>query len=154
MPLVDRGLRGRVDHPPPSLLYSVKRLELAVRAGLDDVLRASGVTTLQYTALTVLERSGEVSAARLARDSFVTPQSMADMLRTLEERGLIRRETNPRNRRESLVQLTAAGSRLLARFAGPVADLERRMTGSLTAAELDQVQASLREMWRALLPAR
>ncbi|MBL7620764.1 MarR family transcriptional regulator [Frankia sp. AgB1.8] len=136
------------------MLYSVKRLELAVRAGLDDVLRASGVTTLQYTALTVLERSGEVSAARLARDSFVTPQSMADMLRTLEERGLIRRETNPRNRRESLVQLTAAGSRLLARFAGPVADLERRMTGSLTAAELDQVQASLREMWRALLPAR
>lgn len=141
-----------MDHPPPSLLYTVKRLELAVRAGLDDVLRTSGVTTLQYTALTVLERSGAVSAARLARDSFVTPQSMADMLRTLEERGFIRRETNPRNRRESLVHLTDAGRRLLGDFAAPVAALEGRMTRSLTARAVTRVHADLHDMWQALLP--
>ncbi|OHV56415.1 MarR family transcriptional regulator [Pseudofrankia sp. BMG5.36] len=152
MLVVFRRLRGSVDHPPPSLLYAVKRLELAVRAGLDDALRASGVTTPQYTALTVLERSGAVSAARLARDSFVTPQSMADMLRTLEERGLIRRETNPRNRRESLVHLTDAGQHLLEEFAAPVANLENRMIRSLAAREVARVQASLYEMWQALLP--
>ena len=39
-----------------SLLYSVKRVELVVRAHLDELLKPSGMTALQYTALTVLEQ--------------------------------------------------------------------------------------------------
>jgi DNA-binding MarR family transcriptional regulator len=76
-------------------------------------LKPVGITALQYTALTVLERHDGVSAAQLARDSFVTVQSMADMVRALENRGLIRREPNPCNRREKIVLLADAGHRLL-----------------------------------------
>src|SRR5689334_14560427 len=47
---------GRGTKAAPSLLYLVKRTELAVRARLDEVLKPSGLTALQYTALTVLER--------------------------------------------------------------------------------------------------
>ena len=53
-------LNGGVTHrdrsPAPSLLYVVKQLELVTRAHLDAIVRESGVTALQYTALTVLER--------------------------------------------------------------------------------------------------
>ena len=59
-------------HVGPSLLYMVKRVELAVRSHLDQLLKPAGLTALQYTALTVLERHDHQSAAQLARHSFVT----------------------------------------------------------------------------------
>jgi hypothetical protein len=65
----------------PMLLYLVKQIELAVRSHLDNLLRPAGLTALQYTALTVLERHPDMSAAQFHRNSFVTAQSMADMIR-------------------------------------------------------------------------
>jgi DNA-binding MarR family transcriptional regulator len=134
----------------PSLLYMVKRLELAVRSSLDEIVRPAGVTALQYTALTVLERHDGLSAAQLARDSFVTAQSMADMVRTLESRGLIKRERNPANRRELLIHLTGTGRDLLADLAEPVRRLEEHMIDDLTARQREQFRQALSHAWRAL----
>ncbi|MFF5262338.1 MarR family winged helix-turn-helix transcriptional regulator [Actinomadura viridis] len=135
---------------PPSLLYMVKRVELAVRSRLDEIVRPAGITALQYTALTVLERHDGLSAAQLARASFVTAQSMADMVRALEVRGLVRRERNPANRRELLILLTPAGRDLLARYAEPVRRLEERMIGELTPRQVDVFRATLDTAWHAL----
>jgi DNA-binding MarR family transcriptional regulator len=144
-PVSDPGTKA-----PTSLLYLVKRLELAVRARLDELLRPSGITALQYTALTVLERHDGLSAAQLARDSFVTAQSMADMVRALEDRALIRRERNPNSRRELLILLTAAGRDLLAAHAEPVRRLEERMVAGLAGAQVEQFRQSLTHAWREL----
>ncbi|MEU6549505.1 MarR family transcriptional regulator [Streptomyces sp. NPDC046915] len=134
----------------PSLLYMVKQVELVVRARLDELVKPAGITALQYTALTVLERHDGLSAAQLARDSFVTAQSMADLVRSLEGRGLVRRERNPRNRRELLILLTDAGRELLAGFADPVRELEERMVAELTAHQEEQFRQALSKAWQAL----
>ncbi|MEV6342682.1 MarR family transcriptional regulator [Actinoplanes sp. NPDC051851] len=134
----------------PSLLYLVKQLELAVRARLDELVRGHGITALQYTALTVLERHDGLSAAQLARDSFVTAQSIADMVRALETRGLIRRERNPASRRELLLHLTPEGHSLLAAVATPVAELESRMTAKLTDPQSAELRQSLITAWQSL----
>lgn len=126
-----------------SLLYSVKRLELLIRARLDDLLRGSGVTTLQYTALTVLARHDGISAAQLARDSFVTPQAMADMLKALEARDLVSRSRNPRSKREILVHLSPAGRDFLARYADPVEALEQRMLSDFTAHQCETFRRAI-----------
>ncbi|MFE0582891.1 MULTISPECIES: MarR family winged helix-turn-helix transcriptional regulator [unclassified Streptomyces] len=133
-----------------SLLYLVKRTELVVRARLEELLKPAGVTALQYTALTVLERHDGISAAQLARDSFVTAQSMADMVRALESRGLIRREPNPANRRERLILLADPGRRLLAEYAEPARRIEARMTAGLSPEQTAAFRAALNEAWRAL----
>jgi DNA-binding MarR family transcriptional regulator len=73
--------------PEPMFMYLVKQLELAIRSRLDDIIGPSGLTALQYTALTVLERHPGMSTAQLARNSFVTSQSMADMITALKSRG-------------------------------------------------------------------
>jgi DNA-binding MarR family transcriptional regulator len=143
------------DTPPPaarrtSLLYAVKRLELAVRSHLDDMLKPAGITALQYAALTVLERHDGLPAAQLARDSFVTPQSMADMVRALEARGLVHRERNPRNGRELLIHLTEDGRWFLAKYAAPAAELEERMLGSLSTEQVEDFRRALTAAWRAL----
>jgi len=134
----------------PSLLYSVKRVELVVRAHLDELLKPSGITALQYTALTVLEQHDGLPAAQLARRSFVTAQSMADLVRALEQRGLIARERNPANRRELLIRLTDVGRALLAEYADDVLALERRMVSTLTERQVAQFRSALAEAWHAL----
>ncbi|WP_030937608.1 MarR family winged helix-turn-helix transcriptional regulator [Streptomyces sp. NRRL S-646] len=134
----------------PSLLYMVKQVELVVRSHLDELVKPSGITALQYTALTVLERHDGLSAAQLARDSFVTAQSIADLVRSLEGRGLVRRERNPRNRRELLILLTDAGRELLEQFTEPVRELEERMVQDLTAHQTEQLRQALSKAWHAL----
>ncbi|MFJ4776447.1 MarR family winged helix-turn-helix transcriptional regulator [Streptomyces sp. NPDC088762] len=133
-----------------SLLYLLKRTELAVRARLEELLKPTGITALQYTALTVLERHDGISAAQLARDSFVTAQTMADMVRALESRDLIRREPNPANRRERLILLADPGRRLLAEYAEPARALEERMVADLTAEEIGALRQALVSAWRSL----
>jgi len=133
-----------------SVLYAVKRVEQVIRSRLDDLLKPSGITALQYTALTVLERHDGLPAAQLARNSFVTPQSMADMVRALEERRLIIRERNPGNRRELLIRLTDAGRQLLDDHAESVAALEERMVGNLSPRQLDQFRTALAASYQAL----
>lgn len=116
----------------PLTLYLVKRLELVVRALLDDALRPLGLTTLQYTALTVLEASGALSSAQLARRSFLRPQTMHEMVLALEKRGLIARTPKPDNKRVLLAGLTDAGRALLAECAPAVAEVEDALLADLS----------------------
>ncbi|MGQ4596809.1 MarR family transcriptional regulator [Nocardia sp. R6R-6] len=134
----------------PSLLYSVKRLELAIRSHLDEMLRGSGITTLQYTALTVLAHRDGISAAQLARDSFVTPQSMADMVRALEQRELIHRTPNPDSKRELLVYITESGRGLLRDYAAAADTIEERMAAALPAGQVEAFRTALGIAWSAL----
>lgn len=125
-------------------MYLVKQVELAVRSHLDDLLRPDGLTALQYTALTALEHHPDMSSAQLARNSFVTAQTMADMITTLEGRGLIERHRDRADRRRLAVVLTPAGQDLLDRYRDPVAALESRMLDGLTMPQVTALRRSLR----------
>lgn len=127
----------------PMLLYQVKQVELAVRARLDEIFRPAGLTALQYTALTVLERHSDMSAAQLARHSFVTAQSMADMIAALQARGLIERHRDRADRRRLVVALTAEGHSLLDRYRGTVAELEEGMLAGLSGEAVEGLRHSL-----------
>lgn len=138
--------------PPSTLLYLIKQVELAVRAELDDLTRPAGLTALQYTALTVLERHPDLTVAHLARHSFVTGQSMADMAAALLDAGLIERHRDPADRRRLVIALTPAGTRLLDELRPQVAALERRMLSPLSRAQAAELRRSLtwcREALRA-----
>jgi DNA-binding MarR family transcriptional regulator len=140
----------------PSLLYAVKQVELAVRAHLDELLRPTGTTALQYTALTVLARRAGLTSAELARNAFVTPQSMGDLVTALERRGLVVRHRDPRHARRLLISLTPAGEELLARMEPQVRALEERMLGGLADGEREALRDYLNRCRTALAdgPAR
>ena len=128
----------------PMLLYLVKQVELAARARLDDIVRPAGLTALQYTALTVLERNDDMTSAKLARNSFVTAQSMADMIAILESRALIERRRDRSDRRRLLVGLTSEGRALLNRYRDAVAELESSMIAGLSSTEIAELRRGLR----------
>jgi DNA-binding MarR family transcriptional regulator len=129
--------------PEPMLLYLVKQVELAIRSHLDDLLQPAGLSTQQYTALTALERHPDLSSAQLARNSFVTPQSMADMITNLEGRGLIERHRDSTDRRRLVVALTMAGQDLLDTYRDQVGALEKYMLDGLTKAQISSLRRSL-----------
>ena len=139
--------------PAPLLLYLVKRVELAVRARLEEIVKPAGLTAIQYTALTVLERHDDMSSAQLARHSFVTAQSMADMITTLEGRRLIERHRDRADRRRLVVSLTAEGRVLLDRYRDEVAALEGDMIAGLTGQQTGELRAMLNTCSDNLSPA-
>lgn len=125
------------------LLYLNKQVELAARARLDEIFRPAGLTVSQYTALTVLERHEDMSSAQLARLSFVTAQSMADLITALEGRGLIERHRDGADRRRLVVALTGEGRVLLDRYRGEVAALEETMLAGLSAHDVATLRGIL-----------
>lgn len=125
-------------------MYLIKQVELAIRSHLDDLFRPDALTALQYTALTALEHHPDMSSAQLARNSFVTAQSMADMITTLEERGLIERHRDRADRRRLAVALSPAGQELLDRYRDQVTALESRMLGGLSKPQIAALRRSLR----------
>jgi DNA-binding MarR family transcriptional regulator len=127
----------------PTLLYLLKQVELACRARLDALVRPDGLTALQYTALTVLERHPDLTSAQLARRSFVTAQTMADMVTSLRSAGLIKRHRDAADRRRLVLALTDAGRVLLARYRKPVADLEAEMLSGLSATQAKQLRKAI-----------
>ena len=120
----------------PSLLYLIKQVELAAKVGLEDAVAQHGITSVQYTALALLARHPGITATRLAQNSFVTIQSMAQLLALLESRGLIRREPDPRSRRQNLIFITPAGRSVLDALREPVDTLEHEMLDGLNAAQV------------------
>jgi DNA-binding MarR family transcriptional regulator len=132
------------DRVLPRATYLVKQLEWAVRAQLDEIIRPFNLTTLQYTALSVLARNPGMSAAQLARRSFVSAQAANEMVNALERKGLVGRGVDESNRRALKVFLTDEGAEVLARCDEHVDELERRMFAGVTAAREEQFRKVLR----------
>ena len=154
-----RAARRHRETVPISLLYLVKQLELAVRTDLDRVTSIAGLTAIQYTALTALERHPGITAAQLARNSFVRAQSMNEMVTGMVRRGLIRRERDPRDRRHFLLSLTPRGTATIEALRGPVSTIERLMVAELNSEDVATLRRALDSCRRALtapepLPAR
>ena len=126
-----------------TLLYLIKQVELAIKNALDDVVASADLTTLQYTALTVLERHPGMTSAELARNAFVRAQTMAEMVTYLLERGLVSRERDPHNRRQYLLSLAPAGQKVLDELFDAVADIESRMLESFDAGQIEILRTYL-----------
>ena len=135
----------------PRISYVIARLERAVRAGINERVRPYGLTTLQYTTLSLLGARGQpLSNAQLARRAYMTPQSMLAVIDALEEKGLIRRDPHPNHRRVYPATLTAKGRRVRAACDAAVTAMEEEMLAELDARERAALVASLKSCVRSL----
>jgi len=128
---------------PPSLLYAVKQVELAVRARLDERLRGSGITVPQWTALTVLARREGQTSAELARNALVSAQAMGDLVAALERGRWITRTPDPAHGRRVLIGLSDEGWALLERLAPVAAEVEASMVDGFDDAERADLRSLL-----------
>jgi DNA-binding MarR family transcriptional regulator len=136
--------------PEPRISYAVARLERAIRYGINQRVKPYGLTTLQYTTLSVLGRRDGLSNAQLARRSYMTPQSMNEVIDALEQKGLIVRNPHPNHRRVYPATLTAKGRTVLSECDRVVDELESEMLSELTARQADALRAGVMSAVRSL----
>lgn len=121
---------------------------------LRRVDQAAGPTAPQLSALSVLVFGGPLTLGELARAEQVRPASISTLVRGLQERGLVQRETDRADRRVVRVRASAEGRRVMRLGKGRrVAALAARLR-ELPPRELDRIAqgtAALRRLlssWR------
>jgi DNA-binding MarR family transcriptional regulator len=117
----------------PGISYAIARLHQLVFAAVSDRAARHGLTALQFTTLSVLNRHGvPLSNSQLARRSFMAAQSMHEVIHRLEQEGLIARSPHPNHGRKLPATLTAKGRRVVVACEKAVAKFEKTMLKGLS----------------------
>ena len=132
-------------HPPEEQIgYLLKRLGHLFRHALEERLRRSAEISFGHlVTLDQIHTDPGIAGAQLARNLFVTAQTMTDLLKRLEREGSIERRPNPLNRRTDSWYLLPAGQERLvsARQAG--GPVMTQMLSLLSAEDVTQLRRSL-----------
>jgi DNA-binding MarR family transcriptional regulator len=107
-----------------------------------EVLRVADLTFPQYNVLRILRGArpdalscGTISQRMLTRDSDLTR-----LLDRLEERGLVRRVRDARDRRMVTAAITESGLQLLRKLDGPIERVHREQLKHMTPAQLETLR--------------
>jgi|tagenome__1003787_1003787.scaffolds.fasta_scaffold18740024_1 DNA-binding MarR family transcriptional regulator len=132
---------------PPALMGRVGFILGMVKGGGEAIcMRALAPLQLpvkQYGLLTVLATEGPLSQQELAEWVRTDRTTMVAQIDSMEERGWVRRERNPGDRRAYLLQLTSSGKRIQARAAQIMDRAEDDWLGSLNERERRQLLSLL-----------
>lgn len=113
-----------------------------------EVMEPLQLTPKQFVALEFISKNPCISQKNIAENIGTAPAVMVGILDALSERGLLKRNRSPHDRREYYVQLTPKGLDLLIeirQMAFEVEDLYQEKTG-LTQDERKTILALLRKM--------
>lgn len=113
------------------LQYVVNRLARALNRSTENIALAHGVSLPEFMIIMVLGEGDALSNAQLGRRTFVTAQAAHTVISGLVERGLIRRDAHPTNRRIKLASLTPEGWDVLNKCLAEIVDVEERILESL-----------------------
>jgi DNA-binding MarR family transcriptional regulator len=98
----DRALEAAV----VDLTLAIGQLVRRVRAEVDP----SDYNLSQLSVLARLEHRSPMTIAELARAESMKPQSMGTLVQSLEQAGLVERQSHPTDGRQWLIALTEAGA--------------------------------------------
>jgi DNA-binding MarR family transcriptional regulator len=133
---MDHVVSDGAESPEPGISYAIARLQQLVLGSVSEIAGRHDLTALQFTTLSVLNHHGApLSSSQLARRSFMTAQSMHEVIYRLEEAGLIKRNAHPSHRRKRPASLTTKGRKVVAACEAAVADFETRMLRGFTRAD-------------------
>ena len=117
------------------------------------VLRAARplrLTPPQFWFLNAVQELPGASLGEVARAQLMDPPTASRLAEGLEQRGLLRLEPDPRDRRVVRVELTQAGVRLAERI-GPIAlGVREAVVRGMAPREQEALRASLRKVVRNL----
>ena len=127
----------RFDSLQQEAYLSLWRTYDRLRAVEDELFADFELTAQQYNLLRLLRAAQKpVPTLTLAERLISRAPDITRMLDKLENCSLITRTRSTKDRREVLVEITAAGLKLLDRIAGPLKACHERQLGHLSATDL------------------
>ena len=119
----------------PPVGYALKHAQSLLHLRMEEALKPLRLTVSHYSCLYRLRLEPGISAAALARRTFVTRQSMNVMLQQLIDRDLVARPTHTDSGRALPTVLTSAGASALDAAQVLVDGVEQRMLSGLAPSE-------------------
>jgi DNA-binding MarR family transcriptional regulator len=131
---------------PLELLRELWALDHALERTSKRMLATLGISGPQRFVLRVVGRFPRISAGQLAATLHVHPSTMTGLIRRLEHRGLVRRWSDPSDRRRVLLGLTPAGQRLDVRAHGTVEEAVERVLAKSPRARIEATRDAVRAL--------
>lgn len=133
------------------IALTLEKLTQVQRILLWDIAKKEKLSPIQIQFLLYLQRyPGELRhVSTLAREFDLTKATVSDALSNLEDKGLVSREPDERDRRSHIVGLTAKGGRLAQRIGGWQGVLVEHI-GRLPLADRERVLHFLMELIKSL----
>lgn len=135
-------------HIPYRILLLGKMIDRVTAQHVRDTAQLS---LAEWRVLTHVEMIGKCSAAEVANVAYSDRAEVSRAVGSLETRGLVQREANPRNRKSSLVSLTAAGKAIHAAIRGERGKFYEQWLTDLNDAERVAFNASLEKVTRRIV---
>lgn len=107
---------------------------------------AYNLTQLQYVVLAALDERGPLDQITLGGCTALDRNTVAVVVRKLEERGLVTRQRNPEDRRSMVVTLTEAGEALRMEAEAAVLKAQDEILGPLNEEERELLCGLLQRM--------
>lgn len=121
------------------ILLESRMTQNAADAVDEAVMDLLGVGRTDVICLDILDRLGTVTAGRLAAESRLTTGAVTAVLDRLEKVGLVRRASDPSDRRRVLVETTERARRIGREAYGPIAEAAMRFGHRFTPEQLEAI---------------
>ncbi|GAA3123095.1 MarR family winged helix-turn-helix transcriptional regulator [Streptomyces rectiviolaceus] len=109
-----QAVRPDIDTGPMEVIGRINRCAALLQQAEDAPLRRVGLNRPEFDLLGALRRTGhELTPGELARETFSSGAAVTKRLKQLQERGLVDRRADTRDRRVSHVGLTETGRDLV-----------------------------------------
>ena len=123
---------------PARTVYLIKRIETEVTARMNKALAEYDITLSQFIILNfVQDNSDDLSSAQLSRRFKMTPQSMNEVVTTLQRKELLLKNVDGDNKRILRISLTEKGINTLKQCNITIDALENELFGGFTEGDLD-----------------
>jgi DNA-binding MarR family transcriptional regulator len=123
--------------------YALRRAQVRVFQDFAVAMKASGLTPGQLGALLLIDANRGLSQSALGIALGIDRSSVVPLIDRLQQRGWVRRAARQSDRRSHALELTQAGTGMLARLLPHLDAHEQRIAAHLSAAERDQLFALL-----------
>ncbi|MEE1742184.1 MarR family transcriptional regulator [Streptomyces sp. BE147] len=136
-----------LDTGPMELIGRINRCAALLQQAEDAPLRTAGLTRAEFDLLGAVRRTArELTPGELARETFSSGAAVTKRLRTLQERGLIDRRGDARDRRVAHVRLTEEGLGLVDRLLPEQLAYERAVLSGLDDRARELLSAQLSQL--------
>lgn len=119
-------------------IYLIKRLETEITSQMMKILGTFEVTPAQFTVLSFVGKNKtDLSSAQLSRRFLMTPQSMNEVVTTLQRKGLLIKANDLYNKRILRISLTPTGEEILEQCNAAMDDFESQLLEDFTSEDID-----------------
>jgi DNA-binding MarR family transcriptional regulator len=141
-----------LDLPVKALAIRIRRVAHHLERSLREQLGASDIEVWEAEVILALRRAPDHSrsAGQLVKDIQVTSGAITNRVARLEERGWVRRDVDPADRRHVVVSLTPAGLARADELLASKAQAEMAVLGRLDREAQEQLNHDLRTLLLAL----